>query len=70
MKIIYLNNIKSVLILKHRLDVLSMVILFHGKELVTLGLYSQRSDHGFSRHISLQSKISLLEKINQEMKTK
>ena len=70
MKTIYLNNIKSVLILKHRLDVLSMVILFHGKELDTLGLYSQHSDHQFSCHISLQSKISLLEKINHEMKTK
>ena len=54
-----LNNIKSVPILTHRLDVLSMVIQFHGKKLDT-DIYSQQSDHGFSRHISLQSKISHL----------
>ena len=53
-----LNNIKSVPILTHRLDVLSMVILFHGKKLDTLDIYLQQPDHGFSRHISLQSKIS------------
>ena len=48
-----------------RTDVLSMVMLFHGKKEDTTEIYSQQSDHRFSRHISLQeNKVAATEQGN------
>ena len=74
----YENSLNNILIKRtdsHHEQMLILIDIIHGHAILRKKkediseIYRQRSDHGFSRHISLQSKMSHFWK-NHETKTK